>query len=118
MPGYPKDYLDAAVNAVRDEIMTVRAASRKYGVPVTTISNHVTGVYKDNTRPGRKCSLPKYIEESIRDYVFRSAEAGFPMTREMILRRVGKLVNELNLKMGFLVSSIGGALRKGILKWS
>ena len=44
---YIKEYLalDAAIDSVKDKQMSLRAAAKQFKVPVTTLSNHVNGVY-------------------------------------------------------------------------
>lgn len=40
---YKPEVVDAAVSAVRNKLMTVRMASREFGIPTTTLHNWVKG---------------------------------------------------------------------------
>lgn len=68
-----KNLLDA-VNAVRQGALSYRRASKKYGVPVMTIQNRVTGKVDDLAALGRPAALPNEVELQIIEKLKQAAE--------------------------------------------
>lgn len=67
MGKYSQKSLLDAVNVVRQDVLSYRRASKKYGVPVTrmTIQNRVSGKIDDSASPGRPTALPHEVEMQI-----------------------------------------------------
>ena len=57
-----KQLLDA-VEAVRSKALSVRKAAVKYGVPVMTIQDRVSGKVEDMSSAGRPTVLPSEVED-------------------------------------------------------
>ena len=76
--------------------------SKKYGIPTTTLfdykhSKSIVGVSKK----GRALSIPKEVEDKIVAVILDCAEKGFPMTKRMVLERVGRLCYQAGFKTQF-----------------
>ena len=54
---YDEDKLKAAVSAVRLGNLSQRKAAIRYGVPKTTIADHVAGRVAEGAKPGRNPSF-------------------------------------------------------------
>jgi transposase-like protein len=88
---YTKEAFQNALSAVRQNRLKVRQAAHEYSVPVTTLYDHVRGVYKSNQRGPAK-QLTQEEETSIVNYLLYMARHGLPMTRAMIRCYVVEIV--------------------------
>ncbi|VDI33661.1 Hypothetical predicted protein [Mytilus galloprovincialis] len=80
---YLQESLDKAIGAVNSNKLSISKAATEYGVPRTTISDHVNGKY-DNHLNGPSKMLTDEEETSLINYVKYMAERGFPLTRRML----------------------------------
>ncbi|XP_076092433.1 uncharacterized protein LOC143063887 isoform X2 [Mytilus galloprovincialis] len=80
---YLQESLDKAIGAVNSNKLSISKAATEYGVPRTTISDHVNGKY-DNHLNGPPKMLTDEEETSLINYVKYMAERGFPLTRRML----------------------------------
>ncbi|XP_060577849.1 uncharacterized protein LOC132734964, partial [Ruditapes philippinarum] len=88
---YTKEAFQNALSAVWQNRLKVRQAAHEYSVPVTTLYDHVRGVYKSNQRGPAK-QLTQEEETSIVNYLLYMARHGLPMTRAMIRCYVVEIV--------------------------
>lgn len=71
--GYSQKSLIEAVTAVRQGL-SFRKASAKFGVPVMTIQNRVSGLIDDHASAGRPTVIPAEIEKQIVEKIKRAAD--------------------------------------------
>lgn len=112
---YDAIQLDKAVAAVKAGT-SVRKASQQFGVPRTTIHDHVKGKGEPGARPGKPPAIPVEIEDRVVKSALDAADMGFGISRGMLKAKTGQLVNRLKLstvhrlKTGFLATCGGGDL--------
>ncbi|CAC5402596.1 unnamed protein product [Mytilus coruscus] len=80
--------------------MNKSKAAKEYGVPRTTICDHVKGKY-DNHLTGPSKMLTDEEETSLINYVKYMAERGFPLTRRMLKAFVLSIVEKSGRKTLF-----------------
>ncbi|RUS85568.1 hypothetical protein EGW08_006651 [Elysia chlorotica] len=79
---YAKEALQAAYKAVKDSSISVNAAAKQYGVPLTTLRDRVDGrISIDTTRPGPPLLLAKDEEAEIVHFLHTMARYGYRYTR-------------------------------------
>ncbi|KAL5010141.1 hypothetical protein ScPMuIL_012446 [Solemya velum] len=98
---YDMESLQKAVVSVRNGEMSLRAASRYYGVPVMTIQDRVKGRVDDGASAGRPSVLPLEVENRLVEKLKIAAQQGFGLTRRMLQVRVARLVRSLKIKTPF-----------------
>ncbi|CAL1530445.1 unnamed protein product [Lymnaea stagnalis] len=79
---YSKEALQAAYKAVKDSSISVNAAAKQYGVPLTTLRDRVDGrISIDTTRPGPPLLMAKEEESEIAHFLQTMARYGYRYTR-------------------------------------
>ncbi|CAG5123675.1 unnamed protein product [Candidula unifasciata] len=79
---YSKEALQAAYKAVKDSSISVNAAAKQYGVPLTTLRDRVDGrISIDTTRPGPPLLMAKDEESEIAHFLHTMARYGYRYTR-------------------------------------
>ena len=78
---YSADNLKSAVDAVRSKTLSVRAASKAYGVPRATISDRVTQRVADGAKNGRPPLIPAQVESGMVNKMLYAADKGFGLSR-------------------------------------
>ena len=77
--------LDHAIDAVKNRHVSVRRAEEQYGIPKSTIHDHVSG----RVSKGAKKGNPKYLtdddEAMLVSFVEKCASIGYPRTRQQVL---------------------------------
>ena len=68
-----------AMNAVADNGMPLRQVDRLFGVPTTSLRDHLYGKNRGRHK-GIKPTLKSHEEKKLVDYVFRMQELGHPLT--------------------------------------
>ena len=67
--------LASAMAAVKDKRLGLRAAAREYGIPHTTLKDHIDGKYKhatgDTKHLGRPSILPPAQEKELADHIMK-----------------------------------------------
>ena len=97
---YSREDLAKAVDAVSNG-MSCSGRARQFGIPRMTIADHVAGRSKLERKAGRLRNVPEEMENRIVDKVIAAAKAGFPITKQQFLLKIGALVNKLGLKTQF-----------------
>lgn len=83
------EQLSAAMEAAKSKKLSVRAAARMYGIPATTLSDHLRG--KSTKRYGGPSTVLTHDEEKEIVIACQSLQKfGFPMTTQI----VGKIVHD------------------------
>jgi hypothetical protein len=96
--------------------MSAVAASKKFGIPRSTLGDRLTGKVLDDATLGRKPILPPSIEKEIVDVVCLSAERGFGITKAQLLNRVGSLTKAMKLPTPFKDGLPGNDFWEGFKK--
>lgn len=80
---YDPDSLMAAYKAVKDSSISVNAAAKQYGVPLTTLRDRVDGrIGMEATRPGPPLLMGKDDEAEIVHFLHTMARYGYRYTRQ------------------------------------
>ncbi|XP_013379225.1 uncharacterized protein LOC106150784 [Lingula anatina] len=99
---YNLEQLDAAVLSVQAGTYTLTEASRAFGVPVTTIGDHVSGRLKFT--PKKKPLMNPDDEEALIAYAMLMADWGFPLTRDLMGHFAKGIMKERDPNVEFLAS--------------
>lgn len=82
--------LQQAIDAIQCKAMSMREASRMYGIPRTTLYDKVNN--RTSVTPERKTVLSPTEEQKLVDWALRMARIGFGRTRKEILDTVKRIV--------------------------
>ncbi|XP_078589556.1 uncharacterized protein LOC144869927 [Branchiostoma floridae x Branchiostoma japonicum] len=82
---WSREKIEEVLQDITENNLTQSSASRKYGIPQTTISDKVLGISSLDATPGRPPSLSKEEEDSLVFYIKYRTERGFPITKKTIL---------------------------------
>ena len=84
--------MSGAIKAVADGKLGVNRAADQYGVPRTTLKDRLSG------RHGSKSGLQPYLsyeeEEELVSFLFKSAEIGYPKTKDEVIGIVRKAIEK------------------------
>ena len=95
---YSPDSLQSAVDAVRAKAMSVRAASKAYGVPRATISDRITLRVPDGAKNGRPPLIPMQIENNMVEKMLGAADKGFGLTRSQVMKKAQQVCTTMNIR--------------------
>jgi len=87
---YSADALAAAVSAVKRKELSMHAAAREYGIPRSTLIDHVAGRHLGPV--GRRTDLTPEDETHLVAYINHMDSVGLPATRWLIKQKVGMMV--------------------------
>lgn len=85
---YSNEDLERALSEVFNGT-TVYAASKKYGVPESTLRFRKNA--KGGGKQGRKLMLNEEIETEISDWIIKCSQRGAPKTKEQLMEAVGQI---------------------------
>lgn len=88
---YDERCLKQAVQSVKAGVISLRQASKQYGIPKSTISDRLTGKIQTDAKPGCPPAVPRDIEKKVVDHVTSAASCGFGITRKDLLLRTDRL---------------------------
>ena len=71
--------LELAMNSITDDAMSLRQASRVYGIPTSSLRDHLFGKTRSRQK-GIKPVLAPHEEKKVVDYVFQMQDLGHPLT--------------------------------------
>ena len=95
----PED-IETAVRQVKTGRMTVRQASATYGVPKSTLGDHITGK-RVRTSKGQEPYLGKELEDRLAAWLIKMARIGFGQTKEQLFGKAQQLVTQLGIATPF-----------------
>jgi hypothetical protein len=99
---YPEEALYKALQAIREDNMGIRGASRKYGVPRGTIQDRLHGRVKEAPRRmGPATVLTQDEETHLENWLTELAKCGFPQKKNDLFTSVQKIVSAKNKKTPF-----------------
>ena len=90
--------MQRAVAAVEKQGESLRHASEKYGVPRSTLHDHITGKVEHGSKPGRGSYLSSAEEEEIVSFLIKCARIGYPHTRKQVMALVQAIVKEKGIE--------------------
>lgn len=79
---YTSDALDKAVEDVKTNLSSLRAASQKFGVPHSTIKDRLKNKYRSS---GKTTVLTPQEEDEICEWIFKMCNDGVPITKSQLL---------------------------------
>jgi uncharacterized membrane protein len=80
---YTEEDLRQAVSAVKQKRMNISQAAKEYGVPRTTVMDHLRGRV-NSSKCGRKLDLHEVNEKALVAFIKYMSNHGFPMSRNTI----------------------------------
>ena len=86
--------MSKAVVAVEQGGDSIRRAADKYGVPRSTLHDHVSGKVEHGAKPGRDAYLSLEEEEELVSFLVKCARIGYPHTRKQVMALVQEIVSE------------------------
>ena len=98
---YMKYSKENAVKSVKDGIYSRQKASQVFGVPKTTIIDHVSGRIELTSKPGRKPVIPLEIENAVPQKVVEAANMGFGITKKQLKLKISRLCKAQRISTPF-----------------
>lgn len=89
---YDRKKIYDALQAIKDENVSIREASRKYGVPRGTLQDRLHGRVPENCKMGRDSALSKAEEEALVQWLTDLAKCGFARKRDDLLNTVQNIM--------------------------
>jgi helix-turn-helix, Psq domain./Tc5 transposase DNA-binding domain. len=112
---YPEESMNLALEAMAAGL-SAKSAARQYGVPRTTL----TDKFKGKTPPGRRMGpspvLTDTEELQIVQWLLNMNSAGFPVTKNILVETVSKLIIQLGRQNSFKDNVPGRSWFKSFMK--
>lgn len=91
-----KDAMQACLAAITEEHLSIRAAAGRFLLPEATVRRHFHALQRNTVMetPGRKSSLPAFVEAELAVLVKSAGACGFGFTRKDLQTFVGSYVRE------------------------
>lgn len=92
-----RKYTDSDVHSALEEIRngaSISESARKYGIPRSTLSEKHSGRLPPEHRMGPPTVLSAEEESCLEKWIFYSADAGFPISKDQLLDSVQVLLNK------------------------
>ena len=90
--------LQKAVAAVEKGEDSIRRAANKYGLPRSTLHDHVSGKVQYGAKPGRDPYLTAEEEEEVINFLLNCVHVGYPHTRKQVMALVQDIVDRKGIK--------------------
>ena len=78
--------------------LSYRRAAGMYGIPTSTLFDHITGKVEVGARPGPKPYLTNEEEEEVASFLVQTAKIGYPHTKSQVLALVQQIVNSKRIE--------------------
>ena len=99
---YPAENIHAALTAIREHGMSIRKASREFGIPKTTLLDKFHGRSAvDARKVGPATILTQDEEKELSQWLIYLAKTGFPRKKHDLLNTVMKIVRDDQRKTPF-----------------
>ena len=105
IPCRPKVYgiwsnesMDKAITAA-ERGTSVRKAAEMFGVPRSTLHDHISGKVELYAKQGPKPYLTTEEEEELANFLLRCARIGYPHTRQQVIGLVQEVVNSKDMEV-------------------
>jgi transposase len=89
---YTTQALQNAMEAVENGTMSQRAAAKHFGVPRSTLQDHLVNKTVESSR-GRPTYLTKSEEKQLEDWIFKVQDLGFPVTKQLVEKKVRAILS-------------------------
>ena len=89
------------MSAVRQGRMSLRRASKKYGIPRSTVRDYACGKTEPGSMAGRRPTMPPEVEDRMADQVAKAASAGFGIGPKRVMLRASSICHGLNISTPF-----------------
>lgn len=76
--------MEAAMEQVRKEMMSMNKAAKFHGVPATTLKDRMSGKAVHGRKPGRKRYLNDGEEDALIEHLLEAASIGYGKTRSEV----------------------------------
>ena len=86
--------LEKAIHA-KQSGLSYRRAAAMYGIPTTTLHDHISGKVEVGAKPGPKCYLDDYEEEELARFLLELAKIGYPHTKSQTKSQTLALVQQM-----------------------
>ncbi len=83
-----------AVSDVQTGCLSYRKAAQQYGIPKSTIRDHVTGLVEIGRRSGPRPVLSKEEEEAIVQWLIKMARIGYGRSKEQVKDTVKRILDK------------------------
>ena len=83
---WSQEMMTLALAEVREELISIRAASKKYGIPRGTIQDRIHKRVQDECAPGRKPLIEASDEKKLLDYASNRASMGVGFSKSNFMR--------------------------------
>ena len=91
---WSNDSMVLAMEAVKAGRLGVNEAARTYGLPCSTLKDHLKGKVVHGTNPGPRPFLDEVEEKSLTEHLIRAAQLGYGKTRKQVLGMVENVARE------------------------
>lgn len=112
---YNAETLKLALNAIKSG-MPVKAASKTYNIPKTTLHYKNTGKYPVVCSPGAPTVLTSEEESTLVKWIIHMAKSGFPVSKDHLLESVRMLIKKKNHSNSFRDGKPGRHWYNGFLR--
>ncbi|CAH0713187.1 unnamed protein product, partial [Brenthis ino] len=114
---YTEEALAQAVQAIRTENKSVREACRHYGVPRSTVQDRISGRSKEQPRKvGPEPILGIDGEQKVVDWITELAKCGIPVSKEVLLENVAKIIKNIGRENKFPEGRLGQTWYQNFLR--
>ena len=114
---YTEEALAKAVQAIRIENKSIRETCRLFGVPRSTIQDRISGRTKEQPRKvGPEPILGLDGEKKVVDWIIDLAKCGIPVSKEVLLETVTKLIKDIGKEDKFPEGRPGQTWYQGFLR--
>lgn len=113
---YAEEALANALNAIREENVGIREASRKYGVPRGTFQDRLHGRVKEEPRKMGPSTVLSKEENDLEKWLIELAKCGFSQKKNDLLTTVQQIVTEKNRKTPIKGNKPGEKWYQGFLR--
>lgn len=98
---YEDEQMQQALVAVKQNNVSIKAAAKQFNVPKTTLYYKVKGKYPEIRHMGPRTNLLEEEEKIIINWMFKSADGGFPITKSQLLDSIEMYIKKLNRSTSF-----------------
>jgi len=91
-PQWSEESISGGIKAVADGKLGVNRAADQYGVPRTTLKDKLSG--RHGSKSGPQPYLSYEEEDELVSFLFKSAEIGYPKTKDEVIGIVRKAIQK------------------------
>ncbi|XP_072026714.1 LOW QUALITY PROTEIN: uncharacterized protein [Amphiura filiformis] len=91
---YDRSQIPIALQKIQMKEMTIRGASRQYGIPYSTLRDRTAGRIPANAHPGISTVLTKYEEDNLTEYIIKCADMGVGKSMQQVKEMAAMIVHK------------------------